>query len=341
LNVEFGRARSPFLDLDADNSSGARGTGYQAVVSDPAAGARISDFDARFANQLVLNLASLEIRLEAPADGADEDFTFDTTGTSIAGASQFVGNARVLTLTGSDTVAHYAQVLASVRYVNGADVVTPGTRTIEVVATGGTDFTALVSAAERIGNVALAMLEVEAAVAAVFAALPAVAVANFSNDNAMPEAAVDETAVLSPASAESVEPPAVAPLAMATAAPKKFAAPAPPTAVSSAVAAPSAPIVAHAGAETSTPAPPTVSAVEAAWWSWCERQTADPAPEEFPEVDIAGTADAVEPSGWLPVATSDFPLAGEVAAAEGGDLGQAIDFLYAEVADELVASSLL
>src|SRR5207244_1789604 len=57
LNVEFNRARSPFLDLDADNSSGARGVDYVGKFSGTAV--PIAGTDARFANSLFLNLQQL------------------------------------------------------------------------------------------------------------------------------------------------------------------------------------------------------------------------------------------------------------------------------------------
>ncbi|HEX3528831.1 MAG TPA: Ig-like domain-containing protein [Thermoanaerobaculia bacterium] len=80
------------------------------------------------------NLASATVTITNLLDSGAETLAANTAGTSITA----VYAAPTLTLTGSDTVAHYQQVLASVTYDNSSQNPTTTTRSISFVANDGT-----------------------------------------------------------------------------------------------------------------------------------------------------------------------------------------------------------
>jgi len=96
-----------------------------AVVVD--AGVTVTDVDNT-------NLASAAVTITNLLDSGSEVLAATTTGTSITA----VYAAPTLTLTGSDTVAHYQQVLRSVTYNNTSQNPTTTTRVISFVANDGT-----------------------------------------------------------------------------------------------------------------------------------------------------------------------------------------------------------
>lgn len=79
------------------------------------------------------NLASLTLTITNLLDGANESLSAEVTGTSITAAYA----AGVLTLSGTDTAAHYQQVLRSVRYQDVAANPDLTSRTITAVASDG------------------------------------------------------------------------------------------------------------------------------------------------------------------------------------------------------------
>lgn len=154
LNMEFGRTRAPFLDLDTDNST-SRGVEFAAELV--AGSAPVADSDARFANRLPLQLASLTLVVTNPLDGAAEDFDFSGLPAGITGSSQFAGGVRTLTLTGNVSVETYALALRGITYTNSAASPTAGTRLIAIEALGGSDFDS------PLGNLAVARITVKPA----------------------------------------------------------------------------------------------------------------------------------------------------------------------------------
>ena len=67
-----------------------------------------------------LTLASATVKITGGTFAGDGDvLAADTTGTSIA--ASYDSTTETLTLTGSDTLAHYQQVLDSVTFASGAD----------------------------------------------------------------------------------------------------------------------------------------------------------------------------------------------------------------------------
>jgi thiol-disulfide isomerase/thioredoxin len=82
------------------------------------------------------SLASARIAFVSRPDGNLESLTVTTTGTTISG--NFNETTGVLNLTGVDTVAHYQQVLRTLRYNHTSDAPTAGDRVVEVVVNDGT-----------------------------------------------------------------------------------------------------------------------------------------------------------------------------------------------------------
>jgi len=81
------------------------------------------------------NIASAEVTITNLADTGDELLAVDTTGTAIT--ASYEAATGVLTLSGSDTLANYQQVIRSLTYDNVSDDPTETDRTIEVVVNDG------------------------------------------------------------------------------------------------------------------------------------------------------------------------------------------------------------
>jgi hypothetical protein len=88
------------------------------------------------------DLQSATVSLAARPDGAAETLAADTSGTSITAAY----SAGVLTLTGTDTVAHYQQVLRTVTYDNSSDTPDTSARSVGFKVNDGIKDSAVVSA---------------------------------------------------------------------------------------------------------------------------------------------------------------------------------------------------
>ena len=124
LNVEYNSARGPFLDLDPGNTSGRRGGDYVAnfAVAATPSPVPIVGPGASFANFSALSLSSLTVTITNLADNskgaANEVLAADTSGTSIV--QSYNSATGVLTLSGTDTVDDYNQVLRTITYVDNA-----------------------------------------------------------------------------------------------------------------------------------------------------------------------------------------------------------------------------
>jgi hypothetical protein len=84
------------------------------------------------------NLQSATVTLTNHPDGANETLSVDTSGTSIT-ATAYNPTTGVLSLSGSDTVAAYQQVLRTVKYVNASQNADATNRTVNFVVSDGTD----------------------------------------------------------------------------------------------------------------------------------------------------------------------------------------------------------
>jgi hypothetical protein len=126
----------PLVDLDGDDSSGAVGSGYQTSFRQGIGGVRIVDSDFLLTDPNSGNLRWLEVTITNLKDGAAESLAADVTGTAIV--ASYDSATGTLSLTGTDTIARYRQVLGSVKYDNMAALPNPAVRLITVVAWDGT-----------------------------------------------------------------------------------------------------------------------------------------------------------------------------------------------------------
>ncbi|MCL5279171.1 MAG: cadherin domain-containing protein [Planctomycetes bacterium] len=126
---------APVLDLDADDSGGRAGADFAATFTEGGPAVGIADTDAILSDVDNAMLSSLTVTITNLKDGAAESLTADTTGTAIlAGYDTGTG---VLTLSGTDSVAHYQQVLRTIRYRNTAQAPDITARQITFVANDG------------------------------------------------------------------------------------------------------------------------------------------------------------------------------------------------------------
>ncbi len=130
---------APTLDLDANDSSGSVGANYSTSYSEGSAAVNITDSDALLSDIDSTNLSSLTVTLTNALDGVDENFNWNVAGTSIAGVENWdIGLGTVtLTLTGSDTVANYQQVLQSITYQTTSEAPNTTDRNITIVVNDG------------------------------------------------------------------------------------------------------------------------------------------------------------------------------------------------------------
>ena len=186
LNVEFDRARAPFLDLDADNSSGQFGTDYRTDYAGTAV--PIVDYDMSFANRLTRQLSGLSVSVTTPTDfhhlTVNPEFLRTLDGITIVTLQQsdgtkidtnitvegnktstlrFVTDSKLLNAL-PGTVDVYREVLREITYSNDDPAIGIGTVTIQIQGTGdaaagaGRAFTALLDDRELEGNVAVSTI---------------------------------------------------------------------------------------------------------------------------------------------------------------------------------------
>lgn len=128
--------RVPIIDLDGDQSQATSGIGYATVFNE--GGGAVSIVDSN--NLLIIdpdspNLTSATITLTNRPDGIAEVLAINTTGTNIT-ASYDPGTG-ILSLTGSDTVENYQQVLRTITYNNTSANPNATTRIITFVVSDG------------------------------------------------------------------------------------------------------------------------------------------------------------------------------------------------------------
>ncbi|MDV6034618.1 MAG: tandem-95 repeat protein [Phycisphaera sp. RhM] len=141
---------APTLDLDADDSSGTGGTGFQASFVEGGGAVRIGDFsDANLNDVDSASLTSLTATLTNPLDGSGESLSADTSGTSIT--ATYAGGT--LTLSGTDSVANYQQVLRSIRYLNTSVAPSTTARVIDIVADDGISASNLATATINVTSI--------------------------------------------------------------------------------------------------------------------------------------------------------------------------------------------
>jgi len=169
LNIEWNRARAPFLDLDPDNSSGAKGADYKTKFpgdrNPMGESIHVADSDSQFANLGLRVLAEVSFRITPDSRSAGDRLLVDQ--------SQLPDNIVIdeqpyeLRLVGNP-VASVQQFNTALQLVMfHTSLLTPRTVNIEIWATGAvTDrshlsFTKLAEDWELAGNIALARIVVE------------------------------------------------------------------------------------------------------------------------------------------------------------------------------------
>jgi hypothetical protein len=149
-----GNPSPPSVDLNG----AAPGIDYATAFSQNGPPVPVEDPAMTVADASSPTLASATVTITNRQDGAFESLSADTTGTAITANYDAAGGA--LTLTGTDTLAHYQQVLRTVRYNNAS--ASPGTvpdRRITFTVSDGTLTSATavttlkVRAADKIGVV--------------------------------------------------------------------------------------------------------------------------------------------------------------------------------------------
>ena len=131
---------APVLDLDADDSL-AVGLDFASTWTEGAGPVVIADSDAALSDVDSANLSSLTVTITNLLDGTAEVLAANTSGTSIT--ANYVSATGVLTLSGSDSVANYQQVLRTVTYDSTADAPDPTARVITFTASDGADASSL------------------------------------------------------------------------------------------------------------------------------------------------------------------------------------------------------
>ena len=127
---------APVLDLDADDSVAA-GIDFATSWTEDAGPVLVADTDATISDIDSSNLTSALVTVTNLLDGTDEVLSANTSGTSIT--ASYDSATGVLTLSGSDSVASYRQVLRTVTYDNASDAPNATDRILTVVASDGSD----------------------------------------------------------------------------------------------------------------------------------------------------------------------------------------------------------
>ncbi len=132
LSVSYTSPQLPTMDLDANNSSGTSGANFGTTFTENGGSVLIADTDATLTDSDSTHLTSLTATITNLLDGTAESLSAVTTGTSIT--ASYDSGTGVLTLSGTDTVANYQQVLRTIRYNNTSESPTTTARTVEFIA---------------------------------------------------------------------------------------------------------------------------------------------------------------------------------------------------------------
>jgi hypothetical protein len=135
LNITYTAPATTVIDLDPNNSTGATGPDSHKTFVENGGPVTIADSDASITDSDSTNLTGMTVTLTNPFNGALESLAATTTGTSIT--ASYDSGTGVLTLSGTDTLARYQQVLRSITYNNLSEAPDTTTRFITIVATDG------------------------------------------------------------------------------------------------------------------------------------------------------------------------------------------------------------
>ncbi|MFO0868132.1 MAG: cadherin domain-containing protein [Pirellulales bacterium] len=128
----FAPASEPTIDLDPNDSGSTSGANYSTTFVEGAGPVAVTDADATVFDADSATLSGMTIRITNLLDGAAESLAATTTGNISA---SFSGNT--LTLSGTDSVANYRQVLRSIQYNNTSLNPDSSLRIITIQATDG------------------------------------------------------------------------------------------------------------------------------------------------------------------------------------------------------------
>ena len=120
---------APTLDLDANDDSGATGTGF--VTTFDGSPVTIADADTIITDPDLDPIQQVDVTITNLLDGADESLSVDTSAFAGINATYDAANG-VLTITGDGTPAQYEAILSSVEYNNLSDSPDDTTRSISV-----------------------------------------------------------------------------------------------------------------------------------------------------------------------------------------------------------------
>ncbi len=135
LSITYTAPTTTVIDLDPNNSTGATGPDSHKTFVENGGPVTIADSDASITDSDSTNLTGMTVTLTNPFNGALESLAATTTGTSIT--ASYDSGTGVLTLSGTDTLARYQQVLRSISYNNLSEAPDTTTRFITIVATDG------------------------------------------------------------------------------------------------------------------------------------------------------------------------------------------------------------
>ena len=141
---------APVVDLDADDSNSG-GLNFSAAWTEDGGPILITDTDAVLSDTDDVNLETITVTITNLLDGVAEVLAADTTGTSIV--ASYDSGTGVLTLSGSDTLANYQQVLRTLSYDNASDTPDATSRVITIVANDGTSDSATATATVSVTGV--------------------------------------------------------------------------------------------------------------------------------------------------------------------------------------------
>jgi uncharacterized repeat protein (TIGR01451 family) len=127
----------PALDLDSNDSSGTTGADFATTFTESAGPVAIADGDATLTDADSTTLDSLTVGIANPLDGSAEVLAANVASTPNITAS-YDSLAGTLTLSGTDTVANYEQVLKTVTYNNTALSPNVKDRIVYFIANDGT-----------------------------------------------------------------------------------------------------------------------------------------------------------------------------------------------------------
>jgi hypothetical protein len=123
---------APSVDLNGPDS----GTNFAATFTEGGAAVAIVGANAAIGDVDSANLNSATITITNLLDGTAEILSVDTTDTSIT--ANYTAETGILALSGSDTLAHYQQVLRTLKYSNSSQNPNTTARSITVVVNDGT-----------------------------------------------------------------------------------------------------------------------------------------------------------------------------------------------------------